>query len=97
MKIKTELLKPTIFAILIFFSISFLTVLFQINSPLNRVESGELNIGFPLIYYNQFMVDCPIPNSGWNVLNLFIDCAIIWILTVIGYKIIRKNALQQRL
>ena len=96
MKTITELLKPTILAILIFFSISFLTVLFQINSPLNRVESAELNIGFPLIYYKQFMVDCPIPNSGWNILNLFIDCAIIWILTLIGYKIFKKNALQHR-
>ncbi len=93
----TELLKPTILAILVFFSLSFLTVLFQINSPLNRMENSDLNIGFPFVYYNQFMLELPIPNSGWNLLNLFLDCLIIWILTIIGYKIIKKNALQQRL
>lgn len=94
MKTNMDLLKSTILAILIFFSISFLTVLFQINSPLNRVEGTEMNIGFPFVYYNQFMVNCPIPNSGWNIINLLIDWAIIWILTVTGYKLTKKNALQ---
>ena len=42
------------------------------------MESAELNIGFPLVYYNQFMIDCPIPNSGWNILNLFIEGTLIW-------------------
>lgn len=71
-------------SILIFCSISFLTVLFQINSPLNRNEgSYELKIGFPLEYYHEFMIDCPIPNSGWNTNHLLIDCGIIWAITLL--------------
>ena len=60
------------------------------------MENAELYIGFPFIYYNEFMLDCPIPNSDWNILNLFLDCVIIWILTIVVYKLIKKNALQQR-
>ncbi len=92
-----NLIRPTVFSILIFFSISFLTVLFQINSPLNRMENSDLNIGFPFIYYNQFLISGPLPNSGWNLLNLALDFGIIWFLTVIGHKIFKKNAPQQRL
>jgi hypothetical protein len=73
----------TILSILVFFSISFSTILLQINSPLNRIEKFyELRIGFPLEYYHEFMLDCPIPNSGWNVQNLLIDCGIIWVMTI---------------
>lgn len=78
-----KLIKGTLLSILIFFSISFLTVLFQINSPLNRIKDNyELKIGFPFEYYHEFWVDCPIPNSEWNVNNLILDIGIVWILTI---------------
>lgn len=68
----------------VFFSISFLTVLFQINSPLNRiVGTHELSIGFPFEYYHEFMVDCPKLNSGWNIKNLVLNCGLIWIVTIL--------------
>ena len=72
-----QIIKGTFMSMLVFFSISFLTVLFQINSPLNRIkESYELHIGFPLEYYNEFMVDCPTPNSGWDIKNLILNIGI---------------------
>ncbi len=75
--------KGTLLSILIFFSTSFLTVLFQINSPLNRREGySELNIGFPFKYYHEFIVDCPTPNYGWDANNLINDCILIWVLTI---------------
>ena len=79
-----KLIKRTLLSILIFFSISFLTVLFQINSPLNRIEGNyELIIGFPFEYYHEFMVDCPIPNSGWNTKNLILNCGLTWGITML--------------
>jgi len=96
MKVAKELIKETILSMLIFFSTSFLTVLFQINSPLNRMkENYELKIGFPFEYYHEFWVDCPIPNSGWNINNLILNCGITWVLTIGIMLIIKKTKAQQ--
>ncbi len=87
-----EILKGTLLSMLIFFSTSFLTVLFQINSPLNRMkENYELKIGFPFEYYHEFWVDSPIPNSGWNLNNLILNYGITWIITIGVMLIIKKN------
>ena len=79
-----KILIGTVLSILIFFSISFLTVLFQINSPLNEISNDyyEMEIGFPFVYYREFMVDCPSRNTGWNTKNLILDTGIIWMLTI---------------
>ncbi len=85
--------KGTLLSILIFFSISFLTVLFQINSPLNHHEGNyEMRIGFPFEYYHEFMVDCPMINSGWIMKNLLLDCGLIWLITVVVFlQLYKKN------
>jgi len=86
-----KLIRGTLLSILIFFSISFLTILFQINSPLNRIEGNyELRIGFPFEYYHEFMVDCPIPNSGWNAKYLILNCGLTWGITMLAMTINRK-------
>lgn len=79
----TKLITRTLLSILIFFSISFITVLFHINSPFHRMHNNGLKIGFPFEYYQQFMVDCPIPNSSWNLNNLIMDCGITWGMTML--------------
>ena len=79
-------IKATIFSILVFFSISFLTVMLHLNAPWNRIDDySKMEIGFPLTYYYEFMVDCPIPNSGWVLSNLLIDCLLIWGVVMGGY------------
>ncbi|MCD8436036.1 hypothetical protein LNJ03_12110 [Tenacibaculum dicentrarchi] len=89
--IKT-IIKGTALSSLIFFSISFLTVLFQINSPLNRIdENYELRIGFPFEYYYEFFIDCPIPNSGWNIKNLILNIGLTWTVTMGIILILRKR------
>lgn len=86
----------TILSILTFFSISFLTVLFQINSPLNRLtDRFDLKIGYPLPYYREFKVDGPILNSGWRIDYLFWDCLVTWVL-VTGIYIIWKRTKEKR-
>lgn len=86
-----KILLATILSILIFLSISFITVLLQINSPIHRYEFFEHKIGFPFKYYHEFMLDSPIPNSGWDISNLILDCAITWIVVVGLYLIIKRK------
>ena len=86
-----DLVYGTFLSILVFFSISFFTVLFQINSPINRFKDVyELKIGFPFTYYHQFMVDCPIPSSGWNLSHLFWNCLIYWIVVTGVFLLIKR-------
>jgi len=86
-----ELIKGTLLSVLIFFSISFITVLTQINSPFHRIEGNyKLSIGFPFEYYYEFLVELPTPNSGWNVDNLIIDCLITWLITI-GIRVLIKK------
>lgn len=51
-----------------FFSISFVTVLNDLNIPsLGFVDNPcTIKIGFPSTYYYQFLVEPPIPNSSWT-------------------------------
>jgi len=83
----------TFLSILFFFSISFVTFLCQIN-PLHYYKENEnykLEIGFPFKYYYQFFVnDNKIPNSGWIGKNLIYDCLLTWIFIAGIYYIIKK-------
>ena len=87
-----KMIKGTLLSILIFFSISFLTVLLQINSPINQDRNRyELNIGYPLTYYYEFIVDCPFPNSGWIGKNLLIDVVCTWGITILVFLMIDRS------
>jgi len=81
----------TILSILIFLSISFITVLLQLNSLLNRQIDSTLNIGFSFVYYKQFLVDPPILNSGWNGRNLILDFIFVWFIVVGTRTVIFKR------
>lgn len=90
MNLAKRLFKGTLLSILIFFSVSFITVLLQLNSPIHRQPDFTLAIGFPFVYYNQFLVAPPIPNSAWEGTNLMLDCALTWII-VVEFYIWRKK------
>lgn len=85
-----KLILGTVISILVFLSISFVTVLLQINSPLNRQTNNHLDIGFPLTYYSQFIVDV-IPNSGWSGRNLLLDVLFTWVATTGAYLLLFKK------
>ena len=82
LKIANHLFVGTLLSILIFFSISFITILVQIN-PLHyykKNEAYELNLGFPFTYYTQFWVSGNnYPNSGWSGHYLLYDCFLTWL------------------
>lgn len=86
-----RLITGTGFSILVFFSISYLFVLYRI-SPLTMGNTYDLEIGFPFIYYHQFQVNNnPYLNSGWMVNNLIYDCLITWTFVTGVYILIKRK------
>ena len=83
---------------MVFFSTSFLTVINHLISPINKtVGYNSLEIGFPFKYYEEFIIDCPNPNYGWNLNNLILDIVLtVIIVSGIIYFANKKNVLQQR-
>ena len=95
LKLAWTIFKGTLISILVFLSISFITVLTQIN-PLHYYKNNEaykLDIGFPFKYYGQFwLTGNSIPNSGWTVDHLFYDCLLTWfVVTGLYYLKHRSN------
>ena len=87
---KTRLAKTiftgTLLSILVFFSISFITVLIQISPLHKHYETYKLDIGFPFKYYGQFWLSgSTMPNSGWTLSNLFYDCFLTWSVVTVIY------------
>ncbi len=80
--------KVTFQSVILFFAVSFLTVLYHIlphwfNLP--REMAYEMNIGFPFQYYEQFWLDKDGSNAGWDLENLFYNCVLFWLLTFVIY------------
>ena len=94
-KILKHIFFGTLLSILIFFSISFLTILTQIN-PIHyyeKYEAYKLDIGLPFVYYKQFFLrgNDQVPNSNWYPDKLFIDCLLTWISVLLSYLIIKRK------
>lgn len=83
----------TLLSILVFLSISFITVLTHIN-PIHyysSLENYKLEIGFPFIYYEQFwLAGSRIPNSIWMIDNLIYNCVLTWVV-VTGIYLLTKR------
>jgi len=82
----------TLTSIMVFFSISFLTVLNDIYSPLFSLEPARvLSIGFPFSYYSDFQIaDDGSLNAGWNLKNLLADCFLTWLSVLLIAFLSRK-------
>lgn len=83
-----------VMSILIFFSISFLTILHFLIRPIDKILGyRSLEIGFPLKYYEQFRIGCN-THHGWYLDNLLVDM----IITVLGVSLIvyMRNRRYQR-
>lgn len=85
-----SILNRTFLSILVFFAVSFLSILFQM--PPFQYQKFPAYIGFPFSYYNQFWPggSC-IPNSGWNIDYLMYDCMLTWILVTGAYVMIKRK------
>jgi len=83
----------TVYSIVIFFAISFITFLTQID-PINCKGHApyKMDVGFPFIYYGQFWLrGSDFPNSGWHINYLFYDCLITWLVVTGIYMIVQRH------
>jgi len=84
------LLKSTLLSILVFFSVSFIMILPQLN-PLSDTYGFNIKIGFPFVYYYQFWVGHDFLNWEWKIRNLILDCLITWLAVTGIYYFIKKR------
>lgn len=70
----------TIIASILFFAISFITVLGDFGTPFWNA-SLTIDVGFPFTYYEEFYLDYK--HLGWYPHYLLIDAFIIWVLVFV--------------
>lgn len=84
----------TILSALVFFSISFLTLLLDLKTFNPYAVNGKYHfeIGFPLTYYREFYMEGnTFPSSDWNPFYLLLDCFITWIMVTLPYTLIKMR------
>lgn len=82
----TRFLTGTALSILVFGTLSFLTVLRSVLWP---AFNYRLEIGFPLPYYYQFLVEGGMQH-GTSGLRFWVDCGLSW-LVVTGLYLLRQK------
>lgn len=82
------ILKGTLLSILVFFSISLISIILQL-SPFHYfldMENYQLTIGYPSTYYYQFWVNGnSFPNFRWFIKYLIADCFLTWVFVIVIY------------
>ncbi len=87
-RITLNLVKGTLLSMLVFFTISFFSVIYSIHHP---EFNGQLRIGFPFEYYHQFWLNGnKYPNGGGNFLNLILDCTICWVIVAGTFFLVKQ-------
>ena len=79
------IIKNIVTSILVFLSISFLTV---IKCLMTIYETGVLKIGFPMTFYKGFLVSDGIRFS-WDIVNMSFNYIIILFITI-GFRYVFK-------
>ncbi len=84
----------TLLSILVFFAVSFLSILGQIAGPLNgHTPRVRLDVGWPFTYYQEFWVNgSESMNCGWDMGNLLFGCALTWIVVAGTYLMLTRTA-----
>lgn len=83
----------TLLSILVFFAVSFLSILGQIAGPLNgHTPRVRLDVGWPFKYYEEFWAGNPSMNCGWNVQNLVLGCVLTWTAVTGVYLLLTRTA-----
>lgn len=70
----------TIVAIILFFAISFLTIVVDFGTPFWK-PSHSIDVGFPFTYYEEFYLE--FKHLGWRPIYLILDAMIVWVLVFV--------------
>ncbi len=89
-----RLIIGTLLSILVFFAVSFLSVLAQIAGPLNgHTPRVRLDVGWPYTFYQEFWINgSDSMNCGWHVKNLALGSALTWVVVTGAYIILKRTA-----
>lgn len=89
-----RLIIGTLLSILVFFAVSFLSVLAQIAGPLNgHTPRVRLDVGWPYTFYQEFWINgSDSMNCGWDVKNLALGSALTWVVVTGAYIILKRTA-----
>lgn len=84
----------TLLSILVFFAVSFLSILGQIAGPLNgHTPRVRLDVGWPFTYYQEFWVNgSDSMNCGWDMKNLVLGSALTWVVVTGAYVMLARTA-----
>ena len=97
MKTFLQFLFAIALSVLVFFSVSFFSVLHSIWHP---PAWSELTIGFPFTYYHQFWLrGNSYPNCEGNVMYLLTDALLCWMMVMVLWwflRVIRNGAGSKR-
>ena len=80
---RKKLVYITLISVIIFFAISFITVLLDFATPFWE-PSDTISVGFPFTYYEEFYID--FKHHGWNLPYLLIDGILVWIVVFVIWK-----------
>jgi hypothetical protein len=86
----SDLLKSTILSVLIFFTISFLSIFPYLIPFRESSATWGLEIGWPYKFYNEYHIGDNSFLGGWTLKTLITDCAIIWVVTYVGYFLFKR-------
>lgn len=78
---KQRVLKVTLISFFVFSTFSFIHIVLQLESPINRQTGCDLSIGIPVVYYSQFTVGQCDLHHVWQLYGLAIDYALTWMLS----------------
>lgn len=89
-----RLINGTLLSILVFFAVSFVSILGQIAGPLNgHTPRTRLDVGWPFTFYQEFWINgSDSMNCGWDVKNLVIASALTWAVVTGAYIILKRTA-----
>lgn len=82
----------TLLSILVFFSISFLTLLEDLSTFNPAANRGKYHfeLGFPFTYYREFFLEGnTYQSTWWSPIYLLVDCFITWISVAVPYTMIK--------
>lgn len=84
-----RLIRPTVYSILVFATISYTTVMLSLlKSDGDLGMKPVTNIGYPFRYYYQFWLSgSGSPNCGWRIENFIYDALITWGAVLLLYTV----------